>query len=62
MTGHCEEAIDTFPSWCACDHRGGHWVEMLEYLAYAVFLIAVFGCILYVMNSLESEGPSGPQK
>jgi hypothetical protein len=35
---------------------------MLEYLAYAVFLIAVFGCLLYVMNSLESEGPSGPQK
>jgi hypothetical protein len=35
-----------------------HWgrLKMLEYLAYAVFLVAVFGCLYYIMNSLESEG------
>ena len=30
---------------------------MLEYLAYAVFLVAVFGCLYYIMDSLETEGP-----
>jgi hypothetical protein len=42
---------------------GRDWgrLKMLEYLAYAAFLIAVFGCLVYVMNSLETEGPSeGP--
>jgi hypothetical protein len=28
---------------------------MLEYLGYAVFLVAVFGCLYYIMNSLETE-------
>jgi hypothetical protein len=32
-------------------------LKMLEYLTYAVFLVAVFGCLVYVMNSLETEGP-----
>jgi hypothetical protein len=35
---------------------------MLEFLAYVVFLVAVFGCLLYVMNSLETEGPPGGPK
>ena len=30
---------------------------MLEYFAYAVFLVAVLGCLYYIMSSLESEGP-----
>jgi hypothetical protein len=32
---------------------------MLEYLAYAVFLVVMIGCLLYIMNSLETEGASG---
>jgi hypothetical protein len=36
---------------------------MLEYLAYAAFLIAVFVCLVYVMSSLETEEPpKGPQQ
>ena len=29
---------------------------MLEYLTYAVFFIVMFGCLRFIMNSLESEG------
>jgi hypothetical protein len=28
---------------------------MLEILGYAVFFALMFGCLLYVMNSLETE-------
>jgi hypothetical protein len=36
---------------------------MLEFLAYAAFLVAVFGCLYYIMNSLETEGPpEGPKQ
>jgi hypothetical protein len=30
-------------------------VSMLEVLAYAVFFVLMFGCLLYIMNSLETE-------
>jgi hypothetical protein len=29
---------------------------MLEYLAYAAFFIMMFGCVRYIMQSLESDG------
>ena len=32
---------------------------MLEYLAYGAFFIVMFGCLVYIMNSLETEG--GPE-
>jgi len=36
---------------------------MLEYLEYAVFLIVMIGCLLYVMSSLETEGsPKDPNR
>ena len=36
---------------------------MLEYLEYAAFLIAVFGCLYYIMNSLETEdAPKDPER
>ncbi|MBO0765868.1 MAG: hypothetical protein J2P50_14960 [Hyphomicrobiaceae bacterium] len=28
---------------------------MLEYLAYTVFFIVMFGCLWYIMDSLETE-------
>ena len=31
---------------------------MLEYLGYAVFLVLIFGCLYYIMNSLETEDAS----
>jgi len=37
-------------------------VAMLEYLGYAVFLVAVFGCLYYIMNSLETEQRGGEPK
>ena len=30
-------------------------VLMREVLAYAVFFVLMFGCLLYIMNSLETE-------
>jgi len=30
---------------------------MVEYLVYAVFIVVVIGCLLYVVNSLETEEP-----
>ena len=36
---------------------------MLEYLAYAVFLVVMLGCLLYVMSSLETEeAPRDPKQ
>jgi hypothetical protein len=36
---------------------------MLEYLVYAAFFVAVFGCLYYIMNSLETEGtPNDPKR
>jgi hypothetical protein len=29
---------------------------MLEYLLYAGFFVVMFGCLRYIMQSLESEG------
>jgi hypothetical protein len=29
---------------------------MLEYLGYAAFFVLIFGCLCYIMNSLETEG------
>jgi hypothetical protein len=64
--GYCEETIDTLPGWCACDRSPGRAlgeVAMLEYLEYAAFLIAVFGCLYYIMNSLETEDlPKDPER
>src|SRR5262245_59063136 len=37
-------------------------LKMLEYFEYAAFLIAVLGCLAYVMNTLETEEPPGPQQ
>jgi len=35
---------------------------MLEYLGYAAFLILMFGCLRYVMSSLETgETPDDPK-
>ena len=33
-------------------------LEYLEYLGYAAFLILMFGCLRYIMDSLETEGAS----
>ena len=30
-------------------------VLMLEVLAYAAFFVLMFGCLLYIMSSLETE-------
>jgi hypothetical protein len=30
---------------------------MLEFLTYTVFGIVMFGCLWYIMDSLETEGP-----
>jgi hypothetical protein len=30
-------------------------VLMLEFLAYVVFFVLMFGCLLYIMSSLETE-------
>ena len=35
---------------------------MMEYLAYAAFFVAVFGCLYYIMNSLETEGAPDDRK
>ena len=36
---------------------------MLDFLMYTVFLVAVFGCLYYIMSSLETEGPpEGPKQ
>ena len=35
---------------------------MLEYLGYGAFLVVMFGCLLYIMSSLETEGASGDHK
>ena len=34
---------------------GGRSYDMLEYLAYAAFLVGMFLCLRYIMNSLETE-------
>jgi hypothetical protein len=35
---------------------------MLEYLGYAAFLVLIFCCLYYIMNSLETEGsPEDPK-
>jgi hypothetical protein len=37
--------------------------EMLEYLAYALFVVLMIGCLLYVMSTLETEGaPRDPKQ
>jgi hypothetical protein len=30
-------------------------VSMLEFIAYIVFFVLMFGCLLYIMSSLETE-------
>jgi hypothetical protein len=35
---------------------------MLEYLAYALFVVLVIGCLGYVMRSLETEEAPPDQK
>jgi hypothetical protein len=37
--------------------------EMLEYIAYALFVVLMIGCLSYVMRSLETEEapPDGKQ-
>jgi hypothetical protein len=38
-------------------------VALLEYLAYAAFFVAVFACLYYIMDALESEGvPKDPKQ
>jgi hypothetical protein len=37
--------------------------EMLEYLAYALFVVVMIGCLHYVMRSLETERtPRDPKR
>ena len=35
---------------------------MLEYLGYALFGAAMIGCLLYIMNALETDEPSSPKQ
>lgn len=35
---------------------------MFEYLGYAAFLVLIFGCLYYIMNSLETEGAPEDRK
>jgi hypothetical protein len=47
-------------SWAGVSSWGA---EMLEYLEYALFVVLVIGCLIYVMNGLEDEGaPSDPKQ
>jgi hypothetical protein len=43
---------------CAVSRSGSYrlGVLMLEFLTYAVFGIVMFGCLWYIMGSLETEG------
>jgi hypothetical protein len=36
---------------------------MLDYLAYALFIVLLIGCLGYIMRSLETEGtPRDPKQ
>jgi hypothetical protein len=36
--------------------------RMLEYLGYALFGVVMIGCLLYIMNALETDEPPTPKQ